>query len=100
MIAALTLAEIVVTRSTDCKWPGCPLEEKAHGYCDKHRQRVQRGWEPGCETAWERLVAASLALSDAESDKAYDLAAERLKRAAEVYRRARRARRAAARRTS
>lgn len=74
-----------------CQWPGC--EERARsngprgGWCDKHRLRVARGWEPGCETAWEWVVAsfAKLLEADSEDDRAFDQATQRAQRAAEVW---------------
>lgn len=94
MIQALPLGAVIEsTPESGCSWPGCTRSRNAHGLCDMHRLRVQRGVEPGCETPWEQLVAAALQLADAETDRQYRAAEERLKRAALTYRRARRARR-------
>jgi hypothetical protein len=84
--AAMALAEVMEPERR-CDWPGCPLEPVAHGLCRPHGLRVERGAELGCEDAWDRLVAAALAIAAAETDEAFDHAAFRLDQAATFYRR-------------
>jgi hypothetical protein len=90
MIGALSLAAIVQDdTAAGCEWPGCLALRDSRTMCRKHQLRVERGWEVGTESAWDRLTAAALRFADAEDDHEYELAAEVLKRAAENFKRAR-----------
>jgi hypothetical protein len=96
VISAIPLAELVTYEPRHgrsvrepCAWPGCTRLRNAHGLCDPHRLRVQRGAEPGVETPWEQLVVVALRLADAETDREWDAAALQLDKAARQYRRTR-----------
>jgi len=89
MIAGLRLGDVMDHQDRTCSWPECSADREANGFCRKHGLRVKRGAEPGCETAWDRLVVAALALACAETDLEFDSAALRLDKAARLYRRTR-----------
>lgn len=88
MIQAVPLTDVIGSEGKPfCAWPECPDRADAHGVCRKHGLRIERGGEPGCESPWDRLVRAALALADAETDADFDGAARGLKEAAVRYRR-------------
>ncbi len=91
MIPARPLAEVMLVEGRTCLWPGCPTFVKGT-WCDLHGKRVARGWEPGCETAWERVMAAFARLLDAdtEDDEKYRRLEHAAKREMMIYRQARR----------
>lgn len=103
-LVALSLAEAFEEAPAFCGWPECPVPSSNHGFsrgfCRKHLLRLQRGRELGCESAWEQLVVAALAIAAADTDADFDRAAARLDRAAMAYNRRGATLRARRRRTS
>lgn len=81
---AFPLADVMLDDRTrePCAWPDCQNPRDAHGFCRKHNLRLKRGWPPGAHDSWDRLVAAALAIWNAETDEEFDRVAEELDRAA------------------
>lgn len=84
------------TAGRTCSAPRCDRPVEAHGLCQAHRRRRDRGRpldlpvQRRAAAAFERVVEAAVALADAgDDDDAYQLAKDRTRKAAEAWLRAR-----------
>jgi hypothetical protein len=73
-----------------CAAPDCDREAKRRGLCSGHRWQREHGraltpLRTRYGSAWERLQAAMLAYSDAETDEAFESAKARCKAAARAW---------------
>lgn len=87
-LGGYSLADLIEANSPlSCEWPGCEGPIHGGGYCHKHYERLRRGAELGCETKYEALLAAALALHDvsAEDDAAWKKAEARFRRAGAAH---------------
>ena len=73
-----------------CSGPDCSRPAVRSGLCPGHAWQRQHGrplapLAPRSRDRWDRLHRAALAMADAESDRDYYLAAQRLRAAAVEY---------------